>query len=150
MIKLISVIRRTAVFGVIGLFSSGQIRADVLITEQEAKLPADPTRERDVIRGPTVRVVSPAPGAGTVTSPLYLRVRFESHGGTTINLDSIKITYKRLPPVDLTQRVRPFIKLDGIEMATAEVPPGTHTLRVDVKDTADRSGAVNLTFTVTK
>jgi len=147
---MLPVIIRIVIFGVVEVLSGSPIYAEILITEQEAKLPADPTRERDIIRGPTVRVVSPAPDAGTVKSPLYLRLKFDSHGGAMIDIDTIKITYKRLPPVDLTQRLKPFTKLDGIEMSTAEVPPGTHTLRVDVKDTAARSGALNFTFTVTK
>jgi len=66
---MLPVIIRIVIFGMVEVFSGGPIYAETLITEQEAKLPADPTRERDIIRGPTVRVVSPAPDAGTVKSP---------------------------------------------------------------------------------
>src|SRR5262249_55162984 len=126
------------------------MQAEVLITPQEAQLPADTTRTKDVIRGPRVDVASPAPNAGTTTSPLFLKIKFEAHGGAKIDVDSVQITYLRLPPVDLTQRVRPFIKPNGIEMPNAEVPPGIHSLQIDVKDTAERSTKAYITFTVTK
>jgi hypothetical protein len=123
-----------------------------LITATEAALPADPLigHERGITRGPTVLIVSPPPGAGTIKSPLDLKVTFESHGGATVNLDSVLLTYLRRPAVDLTQRVRAFIASNGIEIKDAEVPPGTHTIRVSVSDSEGRNGSADLTFSVTK
>src|ERR1700693_5588240 len=81
-----------------------------LITASEAALPAVQTtgHDRSISRGPSVIVVSPTPGAGAIASPLNLTVRFESHGGSTIDLDSVLLTYLREPAIDLTQRVKPF------------------------------------------
>jgi hypothetical protein len=123
-----------------------------LITATEAALPADPLigHERGITRGPTVLIVSPQPGAGTIKSPLDLKVTFESHGGATVNLDSVLLTYLRRPAVDLTQRARAFIAPNGIEIKDAEVPPGTHTIRVSVSDSEGRNGSADLTFSVTK
>lgn len=123
-----------------------------LITPSEAALPAQPSigRERGISRGPTVLVVSPQPGAGTIKSPLDLRVVFESHGGTTVNVDSILLTYMKMPAVDLTQRVKAFIGPSGVEIKDAEVPPGTHTIRVSVADNEGRTGSADVTFSVTK
>jgi hypothetical protein len=123
-----------------------------LITPSEAALPEQPSigRERGISRGPTVLVVSPQPGAGTIKSPLDLRVTFESHNGATVNVDSVLLTYMRLPAVDLTQRVRDFIAPTGVEIKQAVVPPGTHTIRVSVSDSNGRTGTADVTFSVTK
>jgi hypothetical protein len=122
--------------------------AEVLITQQEAMLPDDRVRERDVIRGPTVVAVSPSPRGGAETSPLHFRIKFSSHGGAAIDIDSVKITYLKIPHIDLTSRLRPFIMQDGIDMPAAEVPGGTHTVRIEVRDTVGRVWRTLLTFSV--
>jgi hypothetical protein len=131
---------------------AGNVVALELITPSEAALPAEPAtgHERGISRGPTVLVVSPQPGAGTIKSPLDLKLIFESHGGATVNVDSVLLTYLRMPEVDLTQRVKAFIGPAGIEIKDAEVPPGTHTIRVNVSDSDGRTGSADVTFSVTK
>jgi hypothetical protein len=131
---------------------AGNVAALELITPGEAALPAESTigHDRGISRGPTVLVVSPQPGAGTIKSPLDLKVTFESHGGTTVNVDSVLLTYLRMPEVDLTQRAKAFIAPTGIEIKDAEVPPGTHTIRVNVSDSDGRTGSADVTFSVTK
>jgi hypothetical protein len=94
--------------------------------------------------------VSPSPAAGTIKSPLILKVRFESHGTSKIDVDSVLVTYMKKPAVDLTQRIKPFVGATGIDVEDAEVPPGTHTLRVNVTDTEGRSGWADFTFSVAK
>ncbi len=54
----------------------------------------------------------------------------------------------RTPLVDLTQRAKAFITPDGIEIKNAEVPPGTHTIRVSVADTDGRIGSADITFSI--
>jgi hypothetical protein len=56
----------------------------------------------------------------------------------------------RTPAIDLTQRIRPYITANGIYVIDAEVPPGTHTLRVDVSDTDGRTSSADFTFSVSK
>lgn len=65
-----------------------QAAAFELITPVEAALPAAPAigHESGISRGPTVLVDLPQPGAGTIKSPLDLKIRFAGHGGATINL----------------------------------------------------------------
>lgn len=43
------------------------------------------------------------------------------------------MTYLKSPSVDLTPRLKPFVKPDGIDMPDAELPVGDHVIRVDVK-----------------
>jgi hypothetical protein len=121
-----------------------------LITESEAALPADHARDRGILRGPTIVIVAPSPDAGTIRSPLNLRIKFQSHGGAAINVDSVLLTYVKKPAVDLTQRIQRFIAPTGIDVENAEVPPGTHTLRVNVTDSDGRTSRADFTFTVSK
>jgi hypothetical protein len=130
-----------ACFIVLSVYVTGA-GAIQLVTDQEAMLPDDPAVVvRGVTRGPDILVVSPAANAGLVRSPLTLKIKFRAYGGSKINRESILITYKKIPAIDMTQRIMPFIRADGIEIPGAELPPGTHLFRIDVKDTLGRSTA---------
>jgi hypothetical protein len=126
----------------------GSAAALELITEQEAALPPDATRDRGITRGPKIILVWPSPEAGFIHSPLQLKIRFQGFGGATIKPDSVVVTYRKLPPIDLTQRIRPFIDAYGIEVPDATVPSGPHRVRVDVEDTLGRKGRLDFTFNV--
>jgi hypothetical protein len=131
---------------------AGPAQALALITASEAALPASPHlgHERGITRGPTVVIVSPAPQAGAIKSPLNLKIRFESHGGSRVNVETVLLTYVKDPEIDLTQRIRPFITPAGIDVENADVPPGTHTLRLNVRDSEGRPGWAEFTFSVSK
>lgn len=121
--------------------------ADPLITESEAALPAaGGITMRGVTRGPTIKLVNPA----ETKSPFNLKVKFEPHGGATVEPGSVKVVYLKSPVVDITDRVKPFITAEGIDMGKAEVPAGQHAIRVDVKDSDGRAGSATLQLTVTK
>jgi hypothetical protein len=120
-----------------------------LITEEEAKLPppkgAIAADRRGILRGPKVEYVS---SGGSVSSPMRLQLKFESFGGAKIDPDSVKVIFLRTPNVDLTPRVKPFVKADGINMQDAELPPGDYTMRVDIKDSDGRPGTAIFTLKV--
>jgi hypothetical protein len=133
----------------VGLLFPGMAHATQLITEEEAKLPspkgAIAADRRGILRGPRVEVVAPAE---TVHSPLRLQLKFEAFGGAKIDPESVKVIYLRTPNVDLTPRVKPFIRRDGINMLDAELPAGEYTLRVDVKDSDGRPASTIFTLKV--
>ena len=132
-----------------GLMISGAAQAVQLITEEEARLPppkgAVAMDKRGILRGPKVEYVSTGE---TVHSPLHLQLKFQSFGGATIDLDSVRIIYLRAPNVDLTPRVRPFVRSTGVDIPDAELPPGEYTVRVDVKDSEGHSGTTSFVLKV--
>ena len=132
---------------------SGSAEAEVLITEQEAMRPAAvPKAEeasRGIFRAPRIEVLSPDPAAA-VTSPLNLKLKFQSFGGTKIDADSIKVIYLKNPAVDLTPRLKRHLNSGGIEMDVAEAPPGEHHLKVEVKDSDGHLGTADVVLKVTK
>jgi hypothetical protein len=128
------------------LFPVGEAFAIVLITVQEAALPdalgAQQLERRGVTRGPKILVLSPAPDAGVVRSPVDLLLRFETYGGAAIDPLSVKVTYLKTPAINLTQRISTLVTSSGIEVHAAEVPPGTHHIRVEIRDDAGRVGSI--------
>ena len=132
-----------------GQMISGAAQAVQLITEEEARLPppkgAVALDKRGILRGPKVEYVSTGE---TVHSPLHLQLKFQSFGGATIDLDSVRIIYLRAPNVDLTPRVRPFVRSTGVDIPDAELPPGEYTVRVDVKDSEGHSGTTSFVLKV--
>ena len=120
-----------------------------LITAQEARLPEDPTgRTYAVSLGPTIIVVSPSPVAGFIRSPFTLKIRFQSHGGAQIDLDSFLLTYKKVPPIDLTQRVRSFVTPEQVQIDNVGAPAGQHRIGVKLKDSRGHEATTEFTIKI--
>ena len=126
--------------------------AEVLISEEEAKLPSSPPEyginTRGPARGPAVDQLSPDPADQNVNSPLPLKIKFSRRNNVAINMASVKITYLKSPLVDLTDRIKPYLTEDGIEMKQAEVPPGTHFLLLNLRDAQGRVTSATIKLSV--
>jgi hypothetical protein len=125
--------------------------SDVLITEAEANLPSPGDTmlaTRGLTRGPAVEQVTPNPDAKGVKSPLPLKIRFVGRNNVAIDPASVKIVYLKTPSVDLTARLKAHLTADGIEMTAAEVPPGNHVLRVDLRDTQGRASTAMIKLNI--
>ena len=123
-------------------------RAEVLITASEAAQPPSSDQRmnmRGVTRGPTIDQISPSPSA-PVHSPFELKIEFIAHNKANIDPAAVKVIYDKEAPIDLTDRLRKYVSSEGIDMPDAEVPPGEHLLRVEVKDSLGRKsvGSVKL------
>jgi hypothetical protein len=141
--------------GLIGLVAAATPAAAIqLVTEQEAALPPDRMPALELRGSPTRRpsavIVSPPQSAGVVKSPVSLKIKLQAHGGAKIDPDSIVVTYKKTPAIDITQRIMPFITADGIDVPDAEVPPGTHEFRIELKDKDGHPGGTDFSFQVGK
>jgi hypothetical protein len=140
-----------AVVTAIVLMLAGPVRAATLITEHEALLPPNDTQLRGGIeRGPDIIPIYPASKSGAIQSPFSFRVKFEAHGGTQIDFDTLDVVYKKTPDIDLTARVKPFVHADGIDMPGAEVPPGDHRIWIFVKDSVGHESRAEIHFDVEK
>lgn len=122
-----------------------------LISAKEAALPpaAGALATRGISRGPAVKLISPEADT-LVQSPFDFRVNLEARGGEKIDPNSIKVVYMKSPFVDLTPRLKSSITASGIQLSKAEVPPGTHTIRITAKDTEGRETNSVVTIVVTK
>ena len=120
----------------------------ILITPEEAKLPAQKqiASSRAITRGPRIEILDL--DDGKLHSPLHFRLKFLAFGGATIDMNSLTVTYLRGSNIDLTQRIKPFVRPTGIDMPDAEVPPGEHAIRVDLKDSDGRSATASFVLAV--
>jgi hypothetical protein len=119
----------------------------VLITPEEATLPLPKqmVSSRAVTRGPRIEA---AIDDGTLRSPLRFKLVFRAFGGATIDPSTLAVTYLRGANIDLTQRVKKFAHPGGIDIPDAEVPPGEHAIRVEIKDSDGRTGTANVFLAV--
>jgi hypothetical protein len=138
----------------VGLVGPAAANAESLITASEAALPAAaaaaaPTKiaTRGITRRPEAEAVPPKPGE-PVKSPMTFRVKFIAHGGATVDPASVKVTYLKEPAVDLTPRLAKYISAAGIDMPDAELPPGEHLIRVQLRDSHGAPGSDVVTLTI--
>ena len=122
-----------------------------LITEDEARLPSAPriASRGGITRGPSIKMVSPDPN-GQIKPPFAMNVQFRAHGGSKVDVSTVKVTYLKKPAVDLTPRLRPAISESGIAMDTVNVPAGTHDIKIDVTDADGRTKSEVVSFTAVK
>jgi len=136
-----------------GTIAYSQSTRVVLVTEEEAKRPDLPKSEltfrAGVSRGPAISLVSPESVEKGLPHPFRLQLKFEGRGGAQIDADSLKITYLKKPPVDLTDRVKPFVKPVGLDILETEIPAGAHVIRVEIKDKDGRAGSAIFNLNVT-
>jgi hypothetical protein len=127
------------------------VNAAQLISAKEAALPSASGTlvTRGISRVPSVKLVSPEADT-PVSSPIDFKVHFEARGEGKIDPNSVKVVYMKSPFVDLTPRLKGAISPQGIDFAKADVPPGSHTIRVTVKDADGRETNSVFTLNVTK
>lgn len=130
------------------LAAPSPLHADILVTQAESQLPP-PTKavavSRGITRGPRIEFAAPT---DTTRSPVRLQVRFEAFGGAKINLNTLRLMYLKTPLIDLTDRIKPYLQLSGIDMPQAELPPGEHTMRVELSDTDGRTAISNIVIKI--
>jgi hypothetical protein len=120
-----------------------------LITADEAALPpmkgAVANSGRGITRGPKITISEESVAK---PSPIRFQVKFQPLGGSTIDLDGLKVIYLKQPNVDLTPRVKPFVQPTGIDMPDALLPPGDHLVRIDVKDSEGRVSTMSFVLKI--
>ncbi len=137
----------------LALSTQGAIAGTVLIKAEEAALPPQADAPgialitRGITRKPNIVLTSPE---ASVSSPFELKFKFSAHGGATIKPDSFHLIYLKKPNVDLTARVKPFVTADGIDMTGAEAPPGKHTIKAMISDSAGRQSSFTFVLNVLK
>jgi len=120
-----------------------------LITAEEALLPSiDPgtVQERNLTRGPGIDAVAPPPIG--VSGTFRLALRFKPRNSVAIDPESVRVTYRRQPEIDLTARLKPFVTAVGIEAPAVIVPPGKHAIVIEVTDKEGRIGRRQMILTV--
>jgi len=122
-----------------------------LITPDEAALaPANPREDIQTRNlndgGPSIDVVKPQDG-DNAGSPAEILVRFLPRTAT-IDLTSLKVTLLKFISIDLTERLKPYINLEGISVKDAKIPAGSYRVRISLSDVGGHTTNKDISFTV--
>jgi hypothetical protein len=117
-----------------------------LITPEEAAMApaADVTRgiveieREDVSVGPVIDVVEPSNGS-RLPMPVQVLIHFAPFS-EPIDLASLKVVLIKFITIDITDRIRPYVTPEGIQVKEAKIPPGKHRVRITL---ADRAGTIS-------
>lgn len=140
---------------VLGLVSVGRaVTGDWLITPEEAAMApsTEPPRgiigvgREDISTGPVIDVVEPLNG-GRGSMPIQVLIRFTPRS-EPVDLASLKVTLVKFIQIDITDRIKPFVTQDGIDVKEAKIPPGKHRVRITVSDKAGGASVKEVSFEV--
>jgi len=107
-----------------------QTELDALPTDTPVAWGSKPTSPE----GPTIAIASPTNNA-TYEGPFPIKVEFlPGPKGYAIDLDSLKLEYKKAWGIDITDRVRDYITGTAIDVAESELPTGRHTVEIEIAD----------------
>lgn len=140
-----------AAVGCTGLNRGVETGTAVLITEEEAALPDEPpTRAPRTLprSGPLIEVESPD-NEGVYVDEFPIHVIFSpGPKGLAVNMESLKLTYKKLWGIDITDRVRAYISGSVIHVPATRFPEGRHRVEIYIEDVARNASAELLSVTV--
>lgn len=98
---------------------------------------------------PDIDLIAPANLGDPLKTPFPIHLVFKPKDGAAIKPGSFRILYGFLK-LDITERLTGHAKVgpDGIEVQSADIPPGTHHLITRVSDDRGRQGESDFDFTV--
>jgi len=128
-------------------------QAQWLVTEQEALMsrsaPQMPeAKALPIPDAPRIVLVQPDVSA-QVASPTRILLRFEPGPDGQIRPDTFKVRYGTFR-LDITSRITSASKVtaEGIDVAEASLPKGSHRLYLEIQDSLGRVGERALSFVV--
>jgi hypothetical protein len=93
----------------------------------------------DLSAGPVINVIEPSNGSRLPT-PVQVLIHF-APSSEPIDLASLKVVLIKFITIDITDRVRPYVTPEGIQVKEAKIPPGKHRVRITL---ADRTGKISM------
>jgi hypothetical protein len=100
------------------------------------------------IDAPTIAVEQPDE-TKPIKSPASIRISFQPHGTSAIELSSLRILYGFFG-IEITSRILEHAKLtpSGLSATNAQVPSGHHRVTFEIADSLHRVGRRSIEFTV--
>lgn len=100
------------------------------------------------LSGPRIEVVEPNLQR-PLAAPVQIKVRFDAQGAASVVRDSFKVYYGAFG-IDITERLLKRARFDNnlLQVDRAEIPAGTHRLRMKIVDSDGRATEKLVTFTI--
>ena len=124
-------------------------QSEFLASQAQEKLePVFVARSSPLASDPVIEIRSPSL-TGPIKAPVSIDLRCLTSGAARINWDSLRIMYGAFK-LDITERVRKEGKIlsDGIQIASANLPSGSHKLVIQVANTDGKLAEREVRFTV--
>jgi len=105
-----------------------------LITLEEALQPEVPfLKECSSLEenGPHIKINAPKLDLPLLT-PFVVDIAFETSRNKIIDYDSLRVKYLKFIPIDLTDRVKPYLNDNRLVLKDVKVPQGHHCLQVQI------------------
>lgn len=136
------------------LLASPGARAQWLVTPEEARASQEapvqlvPRNAPAAPGAPRVNLLAPNLSAA-IPSPTPIRVRFEAAAPASIKPETFKVRYGAFR-LDITGRITAASKVtaEGIDVAEAALPKGSHRLFIEIQDSMGRVGERVVAFVV--
>ena len=124
------------------------------ITQEEAALPSMKPKEtrmdnqseskkqtfpinQQSVAGPIIKIEKPDPDK-FYDDLIDILIRFDKNPiGEPVNMESLRVIYLKMFGIDITDRVRPYIKKTLIDANGIMFPEGEHEFEVRIKDTEE-------------
>jgi len=87
--------------------------------------------------GPLIEVLEPS--GGVSQNPVAIKVHFTAQA-SPVELSTLKVDLLKFITIDLTDRVKPYASVTGIDVREAKLPSGKHHVRISI---ADQLGAIS-------
>jgi len=128
------------------------------ITQEEAALPTMKPKETSMdnqskskkqtfpinqqsVAGPIIKIEKPDPDQ-FYDDLIDILIRFDKNPlGELVNMESLRVIYLKMFGIDITDRVRPYIKKTLIDANGIMFPEGEHEFEVRIKDIEDIESA---------
>ncbi|MEM8983668.1 MAG: hypothetical protein AAGC71_11620 [Pseudomonadota bacterium] len=133
------------------LVTAAEIAAETEVSNSKARETAledfikrsDPLGPKIVVREPDL--------SGPVLPPVDIDVQFQPTGGSSVDIESFRAYYGFLK-LDVTDRIleNAAPSADGIRCSEVVLPPGKHTLTVEIADDKGRKSREKFKFRVSK
>jgi hypothetical protein len=129
--------------GMMSVTSWGASEKEVawLITPEEAGMAPAPgipggshldVGRDDVMSGPIIEVIKPTDGAHD-PAPIEVHIKFSAQFAP-VDLATLKISVEKFISIDITDRVRDHVTLEGIHVKEAKIPRGAYTVLISLAD----------------
>jgi outer membrane receptor protein involved in Fe transport len=104
------------------------------------------------LEAPQIVIANPSGAAEPAAAPAHIDIRFEPAVGTRIDISSFQVLYQfGVFRKDITARILPYVTLtaSGVTgVVPANLPPGTHTLIIRIRDSQRRTSEQEVKFHV--
>ncbi len=106
----------------------------LLVTEGQAGLDNARGIFEEVDDGPTIKIKSPENGS-ILIGPFRLYVEItKKAGGANVNMKTLKVNYLKMITINITSKVKDYIKGNKVDVPNAEFPVGNHRTEIYIED----------------